>query len=483
MATMPGLPMFGHGQVEGFTERYGMEYRRAYYEEAPDRELIARHDRQIAPLLHRRELFAQSSAFRLYDFFTDDGWVNEDVFAYSNRRGDERALVVYHNRYATTQGWIRTSCAYAEKTGGGGRRLVQQTLGEALGVTSHSGTFLLCRDAATGLEYLHRSDVVAEKGLRLELHAYTCHVFLGWREIAADDARPWEMLAERLAGRGVPNMEEAMRLLLLEPVHASLRAVLDPALVGSLGSETAGRGEAASALADAASRVRAFLDEVSELARRSPDITTGNFRGDITKAVHVFETRLHAALKIAEVEARLESPWPRDTRALFAVESQAARGAMLAWSALEALGLFCDPSHATDSTVRLFDDLRLRGVLAEAVQRLGVEGEEGWRVAARVRVAFAHARRAPGAEAGDVSVTLGWLRDPDAAWLTGVNEYQGARYFVRESFERLVWWLALPRLLRLAVDASPPEIRALERDVAAYMRAAAAAGYCVPSAG
>ena len=30
MATMPGLPMFGHGQVEGFTERYGMEYRRAY---------------------------------------------------------------------------------------------------------------------------------------------------------------------------------------------------------------------------------------------------------------------------------------------------------------------------------------------------------------------------------------------------------------------------------------------------------------------
>ena len=28
MATMPGLPMFGHGQVEGFAEKYGMEYRR-----------------------------------------------------------------------------------------------------------------------------------------------------------------------------------------------------------------------------------------------------------------------------------------------------------------------------------------------------------------------------------------------------------------------------------------------------------------------
>ena len=29
LATLPGLPMFGHGQVEGFGEKYGMEFRRA----------------------------------------------------------------------------------------------------------------------------------------------------------------------------------------------------------------------------------------------------------------------------------------------------------------------------------------------------------------------------------------------------------------------------------------------------------------------
>jgi hypothetical protein len=27
LATMPGLPMFGHGQFEGFREKYGMEFR------------------------------------------------------------------------------------------------------------------------------------------------------------------------------------------------------------------------------------------------------------------------------------------------------------------------------------------------------------------------------------------------------------------------------------------------------------------------
>jgi hypothetical protein len=43
MVTLPGLPMFGHGQVEGFTEKYGMEYRRAYWDEKPDEYLIVRH--------------------------------------------------------------------------------------------------------------------------------------------------------------------------------------------------------------------------------------------------------------------------------------------------------------------------------------------------------------------------------------------------------------------------------------------------------
>ncbi|MBW2690975.1 MAG: alpha-amylase, partial [Deltaproteobacteria bacterium] len=36
LATLPGLPMFGHGQIEGYREKYGMEYRRAYWNEEPD---------------------------------------------------------------------------------------------------------------------------------------------------------------------------------------------------------------------------------------------------------------------------------------------------------------------------------------------------------------------------------------------------------------------------------------------------------------
>jgi hypothetical protein len=476
MATMPGLPMFGHGQVEGFAERYGMEYRRAYHDEVPDAGLVARHERQIAPLLHRRELFALSHDFRLYDFFTDEGWVNEDVFAYSNRRGGERALVVYHNRYARTRGWIRTSCAYAEKPGVG-RRLVQQTLGEALGLSRDAARFLICRDAVTGLEYLRRSRALADEGLRLELEAYTCHVFLDWREVVGDGVRPWDTLAERLGGRGVPDVHEAMLMLMLEPVHAALRGVLDPALVASLMSGAPSR-------AGAGDRVRAFLAAAHDLAKRSADVTLGEFRGDVGSAVQAFEKHVDAVMNIAALEARFASPWPSAARALFEPHDAAALGALLGWCALEALGRACDPANAAESGARLFDSLRLRSILAEAEGRLGLEGEECWRAAARVRVALAHAPAAPGGERTPAgrAAALDWISDPDAAWLTGVNEYQGVRYFVKEPFERLVWWMALPALRDLAADPSPsPQaVRALEHDIAGFMKAAAVAGYRLP---
>ena len=42
LATMPGLPMFGHGQIEGYTEKYGMEYLTARWQEETDQNLVGR---------------------------------------------------------------------------------------------------------------------------------------------------------------------------------------------------------------------------------------------------------------------------------------------------------------------------------------------------------------------------------------------------------------------------------------------------------
>ena len=54
LATLPGLPMIGHGQLEGFTEKYGMEFQRARLDEAPNQGLLVDFDAQIVPLLRAR---------------------------------------------------------------------------------------------------------------------------------------------------------------------------------------------------------------------------------------------------------------------------------------------------------------------------------------------------------------------------------------------------------------------------------------------
>ena len=143
LATMPGLPLFGHGQVEGLAERYGMEYRKAYWDEPVDYSLVKRHEAEIFPLMKKRYLFSDVANFVLYDFFSDSGRVNEDVFAYSNREGRERALIVYNNRFRNTAGWIRTSVAWARKGSGGGKKLVQTDLASGLGLRAEEKDFCL----------------------------------------------------------------------------------------------------------------------------------------------------------------------------------------------------------------------------------------------------------------------------------------------------------------------------------------------------
>ncbi|HPF70060.1 MAG TPA: alpha-amylase family glycosyl hydrolase, partial [Candidatus Krumholzibacteria bacterium] len=130
LATMPGLPMVGHGQVEGFTEKYGMEYRRAYWDEPVDQGMVARHEREIFPLLRRRALFSGVEHFALFDFESDGGWVDENVFAYANRRGGDAALVLYNNAYESTSGRVRESSA-ANVGSAEHPHLVRRSLAEA----------------------------------------------------------------------------------------------------------------------------------------------------------------------------------------------------------------------------------------------------------------------------------------------------------------------------------------------------------------
>lgn len=226
LATMPGLPMFGHGQIEGFHEKYGMEYKRSYWEEEPDGHLIWLHEQRIFPILRRRWLFSGSENFVLYDFYVADG-VDENVFAYSNRVGEQRGLVLYHNRYATTAGWIRESAAYAVKTGKGEETELQRTnLSVSLGLSGEPDIYYSFRDHTLGLSFLREGRELCEKGLYAELGEYEFHVFTDFREIRDDGEGTWGRLCQELNGRGVASLEDELRQLRYPEPNAALRELL-----------------------------------------------------------------------------------------------------------------------------------------------------------------------------------------------------------------------------------------------------------------
>ncbi len=244
LATLPGLPMLGHGQVEGYREQYGMEFRRARLQEAVDSGLLAHHERTIFPLLHRRAQFAGSESFRLYDFETGPDQVNEDVFAYTNCGQDgERSLVLFHNRYADVHGRLRRSSAYAERGADGDKHLVQATIGEGLGLAAGPGRWLILRNAMTGLEELRATSAIVDDGFEADLGAYSCRVYVDLRDVVDGPNEPWSRLAERLAGGAVPSLTDALADLVLEPEHDRLRAALLTAV--ATGRTTAARVVAA----------------------------------------------------------------------------------------------------------------------------------------------------------------------------------------------------------------------------------------------
>ena len=196
MSTLPGLPMFGHGQIEGLAEKYGMEYKKAYYDETPNAALIDRHRAEIFPLLHKRYIFSEVNHFVLYDLIAESGTVNEDVLAYSNRKGNDRALIVYHNKWGDTRGRIATSTPVNGQT---------LDLLSGLGISPSDGDFLAFKDQSTGLEYLRSLKELSAHGLFLELGAYQYHSFIDFMLIIDQDGS-YSKLEIFLNGQGTPNL-------------------------------------------------------------------------------------------------------------------------------------------------------------------------------------------------------------------------------------------------------------------------------------
>ena len=495
LATLPGLPMFGHGQVEGFTERYGMEYKQAKMREVPDERLVGRHQSEIAPLLKRRWQFAESENFLLYDFWTESGSVDENVFAYSNRSGGASSVILYNNSYGSTGGTMHHSAASVEKASG---QMKERSLAEGLALEGWAqggagGAVVTYRDSVSGLEYLRRSSDVIGRGLSMPLRGYQYAVLLEWRELRSTAEEPWDVLSDALNGAGVYSIREALKGLKLRPLAEALRQVLGMNVVNAF-------AEAAEKLAGlvegAEEPVGPTLEgDDPEVDRTGPGIPVvdphglgawyADFAGKalalydeikVNRGVPLEVSREQYGRNCAELSRGViglgklsrsfGTAWPVALGRIVpgaedGVRPETAWAPALAWVALESFGW-------KSEAVAWFDRLDLRAALAEVLAALGFEGEGAWWAAAGVRAMLrgVHGLR-----------TKAFWSDQDVRWLAGVSDSGGTTYVNKERFEELVCRLEIPALVAVAGGQGTETLVETEGRVGTACQSMTEAGY------
>jgi len=475
MATLPGLPMFGHGQVEGYAEKYGMEFRRAYWDEHADPWLVTRHEQQVFPLLHKRYLFAEVDHYLLFDYYTPEGYVDENVFAYTNKTGEEHSLVMYHNRYAETRGWIHTSAASVVKGADGEKTLVQKTIDDGLDIPNRADMYVIFRDAAHNLEYLRNCAEVHKQGLYTELHAYQVHVFVNFHLIQDNEWGHYGQLAAHLHGRGVPSIEEALRELFLEPLHAPLRMLISaPAfrwlaetrfaapedlvrVLDQVEAKMLDLLEAAKTSSQGAGDAEAIAQEVREklatILALSSLVELPATEETTEEAPEVAGSEVTASAKVeSSAEVRL-----RPLRMVLGAESAIAEGlesddpavlgTLLGWLFLHPLGKIMDAENYAAITAIWMDEWLLGKVFASALQDVGLETDDSQRAAAAIKILLDYRTWLDAAvtDSGDSAYEMlrTMLQERPIQAHLGVNRYEGIVWFNKEALEQLLWWVLL----------------------------------------
>ncbi len=426
LATLPGLPMFGHGQVEGYSEQYGMEFRRPQRDETPDEELVERHRREVFPLLRQRWRFAGATHFRQLTAL-EGGAPVADAFAFANRAehgpadaSERRSLVVYLNRFPR---------AHVRIPG----------VAEVLGLGGGDDDFVILRDERRGLDFLRGLRDLREHGLELSLDGYACHVFLGFSEVSGADGAAWGELAMRLGLDGIPDARMALRRLREEPIRAALagligsRAVEDVCrltvtTVGEMGLPSRIDGSAAgtpdSGAPDLDAPEMAAGTDTNDLADLEPALRRLADAVGTSADVGPAARRLSAAL----VSAR-------------ALHPRSVTQAVVGWAVGRAMGeIACegDPERTADA----FDAWEGASPLEDVARRAGSSDAQAWRSVELARCLLVLPVGALESAAAGSGLPEDWFERPAVRVACGWNAWQGATYVSQEGWLEVLEALA-----------------------------------------
>jgi glycosidase len=440
MATLPGLPMFGHGQFEGYSEKYGMEYKKAYWDEQVDEDLFNRHAAQISPLLHRRELFSYVENFRLYNLADSSGNVQEDVFVYSNRLGENKAVFVFHNRYADTSGRIFHSEGYKVKDND---QLYGESVADALQVPNNADCYVSALDQMTGLTYLYSAKEIHEQGLSFHLHAYECRVLVDFALHFVDENHPFDKLHQKMVGNGVGDLMQALHALELEPIHTAFREIAHPAYLSYLSKLDIGE-EKPSVLAqiqeEALVKFRNLLAGINAVS--------GTADASKEKAiVKQVKNAFWAALNVSnftddDLPGMKTFVRAREIINKGFVDEPERQLVFYLLPFVQYLGLLVGDEDFESASAALFDKWRLRDIVADCFAQMGIDEPQTQKLINTLQMSIVTQCwyvRSTQMKTQDLFVKLFSIEQVQR--FLGFNLFEEVIWFNEEAMQELEWWM------------------------------------------
>ena len=451
MVTLPGLPMFGHGQIEGYTEKYGMEYKRAYYDEYPDSQLVLRHEHEVFPIMKKRHLFSDVKNFEVYDFQDSRGHVNNNVFAYSNMSGGERALIFFHNKFQECKGWIRTA-ALKSTAEGGQRRSEERTLGQALALNYGDNYFYVFKDYKSGLEYLRTGKEIHEKGMYAELKAFEYHIFLDFREIY-DDTGEYHAIARKLHGGGVQSIGHILVEMRQAPIHEAVIALLSEESIAAIAAHP--RGSTATGMktthaANVRRRFDSFANEVKKYLRSDADLGAigAMFAHDVEAADAIWRILQPVRGKKSRIQGADWESGFRKSKVYKSLRQSANGGLLLSWMAADKLSYFGPAGASVSARSELIAALNLEQPFRKVFLAAGRSREQLQRDICLLRIMTKHRSFLTDADEHNRFLRMEQLFDDyDVREFIKVNFYNGTWFYNKECFVEMLHWLFVASLI------------------------------------
>ena len=456
LVAMPGLPMFGHGQIEGFEEKYGMEYRRAYYDEQVNTGLVERHRREIFPLMRQRRLFSGVENFLLYDFWTE-GQVNENVFAWSNVFGDSRSLILYNNKYERAAGWINMSAAYAVKGVDDEKQLVQRTLAQGLQLTVTSDRFVIFQEQHSKLWFIRKNSEIAEHGLFAALNGFETQVFLNIYEVTETPDEPYQKLYEKLNGTGIADVAMGINEIKFKKLYDALAACVSKEILQDC-IQLVNDCKHTESRHETETKIDAFIDKLEPLAVAFLTALEETYRSkqtvqflqeevpavktSVKRLLTLFRARIWRLLLSASGLLVREMPLTAMTPAITVFIHKMCGTASQLFVSFGALFLMAVEDIAVyykmeDNIGRLFSFLHLDEKLAALIRSAGFAIEPIENKADTVKYLY-YVHTARGKKTiRRTGIVNRMTQDPNVITRIGIHEWDGIKWFNRESAELL----------------------------------------------